>query len=62
MKKIKYLFIMFVLLLIAGVYSCQQENVAPDLVQGTDVTVTSGDPTGDPDADDDDGDDGDDDD
>lgn len=57
MKKIKYLLAMFILLLAVTFYGCQQENVAPDAVQGTDVTVTAGDPTGDPDGDDDDGDD-----
>lgn len=50
---------MFILLLAATFYGCQQENLAPDAVQGTDVTVTAGDPTGDPDGDDDDGDDAD---
>ena len=48
---------MLVLLLGVTFYGCQQENVAPDVAQAGDVTVTAGDPTGDPDGDDDDGDD-----
>ena len=51
------------MLLILGIgftiWSCQQENVAPEVPQGNDVTVTSGDPTQDeqPDDEDDDEDD-----
>ena len=52
---------LLMLLLFTAFWSCQQENPAPDVVQGDQVEVTSGDPTGDEEEDDDD-DDGEDDD
>lgn len=57
MKNIKYLLTIFLVLICVIFYGCQQENVVPDVAQGTDVAVTAGDPLGDPDGDDDDGDD-----